>query len=240
MKRRERGFDTEWRAFLNPRGLERHLPAEIRARVLARGRAIIAAGDVVATSPLREVHAPVRLTAPARRVHAAVGISLVALVALAAGTVGAVLALHARQDQAPPPTGQQQVPLLGRPVGTTAPSSRAAAPAAAAKQALTVRSTRRRRVAGDADLWTAELALLQRAHDAYTRHEFSTAVALVGEHARRFPTGRLAEEREALRVRSLLGSGRSEEARQAAAAFAVRFPRSVLLPRADDGQKAPE
>jgi len=54
---------------------------------------------------------------------------------------------------------------------------------------------------------------------------------LIAEHARRFPNGRLAEEREALRVRSLADSGRMADARRAVAAFGARFPRSVLLPR---------
>jgi hypothetical protein len=51
----------------------------------------------------------------------------------------------------------------------------------------------------------------------------------IAEHARRFKDGRLTEEREALRVKSLAGLGRSDEARRAAAAFRARFPRSVLL-----------
>ena len=42
--------------------------------------------------------------------------------------------------------------------------------------------------------------------------------------------GRLAQEREALRVGSLLGLGRTDEAQCAARAFAARFRRSALLP----------
>jgi hypothetical protein len=53
----------------------------------------------------------------------------------------------------------------------------------------------------------------------------------LAEHGRRFPNGRLAEEREALRVRALNSSGQSESARRAARAFAARFPHSVLLSR---------
>ena len=51
--------------------------------------------------------------------------------------------------------------------------------------------------------YAAELALLQRAQVAYAGRDFPGALALVAEHARQFPNGRLAEEREALRVRSL-------------------------------------
>ncbi|HEX7453161.1 MAG TPA: hypothetical protein VF294_12785, partial [Polyangiaceae bacterium] len=84
----------------------------------------------------------------------------------------------------------------------------------------------------EGDPFAAELDLLSHAQAAYTHHDFSRALALISEHTRRFPNGHLAEEREALRVRSLLGSGRNEEAERATAAFARRFPRSVLLPRA--------
>jgi hypothetical protein len=74
----------------------------------------------------------------------------------------------------------------------------------------------------------AELKLLTRAHAAYARRDFTRALNLVAEHSRRYPQGHLAEQREALRVRSLVGAGRGAEARQAALAFARRFPNSVL------------
>ena len=79
--------------------------------------------------------------------------------------------------------------------------------------------------------YVAELDLLQRAQAAYAERDFSGALVLVAEHARRFPNGRLAEEREALRVRSLAGSEHGEEAHRAVEGFANRFPRSVLMPR---------
>ena len=74
-----------------------------------------------------------------------------------------------------------------------------------------------------------ELDLLRNAHVAYSTQDFARALERVREQARRFPNGSLAEEREALRVRSLAAAGRAGEARQAAAAFAEHFPRSVLL-----------
>jgi hypothetical protein len=84
----------------------------------------------------------------------------------------------------------------------------------------------------------AELELMRSAHVAYARHDFTSALLLAGEHARRFPGGLLTEEREALRVRSLLGAGRLAEARRAAASFATRFPRSVLVHRLEDEVRA--
>jgi hypothetical protein len=79
--------------------------------------------------------------------------------------------------------------------------------------------------------YAAELDLLARAQVACASREFSNALVLVAEHGRKFPSGRLAEEREALRVRALEGAGRTEEARRAAASFASRFPRSIMVPR---------
>ena len=113
-------------------------------------------------------------------------------------------------------------------------TARARTPRERGGQAAAPGASRRRR----RDPFTAELDLLQRAHGAYTRRDFSVALTLVAEHARRFPNGHLAEQREALRVRSLAGAGRADEAHRAAAAFAVRFPRSVLLPRVAGGAES--
>jgi hypothetical protein len=81
-----------------------------------------------------------------------------------------------------------------------------------------------------AEVARAELRLLRQARAAVARGDFAAALVPIGEHARRFKNGRLTEEREALRVKSLAGLGRTEEARRAADAFRARFPRSVLLP----------
>ncbi|HSS39055.1 MAG TPA: hypothetical protein VLT58_09825, partial [Polyangia bacterium] len=77
----------------------------------------------------------------------------------------------------------------------------------------------------------AELRLLRRAEAAYVRGDQRATLTLVSEHAQRFPHGRLAEERDALRVQALAECGWPEAARRAATAFAARYPRSVLLPQ---------
>jgi hypothetical protein len=76
----------------------------------------------------------------------------------------------------------------------------------------------------------AELQLLRDARQDVTRGDFTRALAVIAEHARRFRNGSLVEEREALRVKSLAGLGRHEDARRAAAQFHARFPHSVFLP----------
>jgi len=75
-----------------------------------------------------------------------------------------------------------------------------------------------------------ELRLLRKARAAVARQDYTAALPLLAEDARRFKDGRFVEEREALRVRALAGLGRTEEARRAAERFQERFPRSVLLP----------
>ncbi|HZL16761.1 MAG TPA: hypothetical protein VFG23_03330 [Polyangia bacterium] len=71
---------------------------------------------------------------------------------------------------------------------------------------------------------------MRQARAAVARNEFAVALVPITEHARRFRNGRLAEEREALRVKVLVGLGRTNEARRAASDFQKHFPRSVLLP----------
>lgn len=80
-----------------------------------------------------------------------------------------------------------------------------------------------------ADAARAELRLLGQARAAVLREDFAAALPPLAQHARRFRNGRLAEEREALRVKALSGLGRDREAARVAAAFEARFPRSPLV-----------
>ena len=193
----------------------------VRAR--ARARAMVAAGAAVpAVAPPGPA---VTAQARGRELRTASAASI-ALVLAAAGVVAAIGArMGDRTDPAPPSPA------------VTAPTSRLEAPepvmpSLANPQPKSLpRVPRSPRPATPQESYAAELDLLQRAQAAYAEREFSGALVLVAEHARRFPNGRLAEEREALRVRSLARSEHAEEAHRAAEAFANRFPRSVLMPR---------
>jgi hypothetical protein len=66
------------------------------------------------------------------------------------------------------------------------------------------------------------------------RGDYTDVLAILAEHERRYPAGRLSEEREVLRVKALVGLGRGGEARRAAASFRLHFPRSVLLRKIDE------
>ena len=75
-----------------------------------------------------------------------------------------------------------------------------------------------------------EVHLLQRAQSALGASS-SAALALTDEHARRFPGGALAQEREFIAVSALLALGRAPEARSRAARLLERFPASAYRGR---------
>lgn len=201
------------------------LPGSVRARSLARARAAIAAAVAYPPEPM-----------PARW-RRALPIALAASLALAVGAAGAVAALRGQAPQDPVPTPPVKPalppsarPALAPPMQDPALDPPPAAPAVVPQSDGAPKPQRAARPATAQESYAAELELLQRAQAAYAGRNFAGALALVAEHSRRFPSGRLAEEREALRVRSLASFGRADEAARAATAFAQRFPRSVLLP----------
>ena len=75
-----------------------------------------------------------------------------------------------------------------------------------------------------------EGALLLRARQELSSDP-SGALALTQEHARRFPSGTLVQEREVLAIEALARLGRSPEARRRFDAFRARFPQSPHVAR---------
>ena len=80
-----------------------------------------------------------------------------------------------------------------------------------------------------AEQYQRELRILEPARRAFARGDFAAVVRAADEHERAFPSGGLAEERDALRVRALFRQNRGAEARRAAAAFRKQFPNSAVL-----------
>ena len=231
MKRHGSDLPPELEAFLHPRRIQRQVPPPLRTRLLARARAALEGGAI---PPARRPEAPPMPLARGRRL---LRIALAASFAVAGVAVAAVAARHGRGALISP------VASAGHP----APAPRVAIPRGGSTSTETPPPPPDREAAkpphparrgARSDPFAAEIALLQQAQGAYTRHDFSVALILVAAHERRFPRGPLAEQREALRVRSLDGAGRAHEAHRAAAAFAARFPRSVLLPRAAGGAES--
>ncbi|HTN90230.1 MAG TPA: hypothetical protein VL242_41430, partial [Sorangium sp.] len=112
---------------------------------------------------------------------------------------------------AAPRAEEAAIPAPGAPSGG-APPSAGPPPAAAAGEAET------------------EVQLLYRAQGALAA-DAGSALALTVEHARRFPTGALGQEREIIAIRALLALGRAAEARARAASLLERFPGSAYRGR---------
>lgn len=75
-----------------------------------------------------------------------------------------------------------------------------------------------------------EEALIDRAHRALDRGRPEQALGALDAHRARYPNGRLAEEREALRVLALCREGRAAAARRVGSRFARRYPESLFRP----------
>jgi cytoskeletal protein RodZ len=77
----------------------------------------------------------------------------------------------------------------------------------------------------------AEMAVLRRAGTLVRAGDGRGALAVLDEHAQRFPAGQLLEDREALRVQALCATGDVAAAQTAARAFESAHPKSVHLRR---------
>jgi hypothetical protein len=185
-------------------------PTDLRARVMSRARRTL---SQPASRPFRRPESAKRL-----RFAVAAGVVL-------AGA-GAIAGIHGGWQGRP-----RDLPVA--PPATVATRAVAVPAAASAPMALPapepVRASRsapraRSRVRDP----RIELELLDQAREAVRAGRFEAALAILELHALKFPEGSLVEEREALLIRTLSSLGRSFEARQAAAAFRQRFPRSVL------------
>jgi hypothetical protein len=77
-----------------------------------------------------------------------------------------------------------------------------------------------------------EIAILSKATSALRAGNPSEGLRLLNEHQRKFPSGRLAEERRAARIQALCALGRRTEAEAELARLAHSSPRSPHLARA--------
>jgi hypothetical protein len=75
-----------------------------------------------------------------------------------------------------------------------------------------------------------ERVLVDDARKALARGDASASLESLRAHERRFPSGTLVEEREALAVKTLAALGRGAEARARAERFRTTYPSSLFLP----------
>jgi hypothetical protein len=216
---------------------ERVLPAQpeiARARALARAREALRTTDV-ATISQRVSPSHVRRYL----VAAAAGIALVAGAAAAYQMVRRPLSLLPTGERAPgvrqePPSAPPSVEPTAAPNPAQEIAPVAITPAVRVAPAKAAFPARRTSLTDRTDGRLPELALLTRARQSDARGDYTSVLSVAAEHLRNYPTGRLSEEREVLRVKALVGLGRGSEARYIAAQFRHQFPRSVLLQKVDD------
>lgn len=214
------GLAPETQALLAHERVPPALPDDVRARLLSRANAAVLEGP------------------PALQPAAARGLFGKPLVLGAAAAVVAAAIVAAVAWRAEPvpngPVTTASVPSAlpsAVPAPTLAPSAVVTPPAPSAISTFEelptakARSSASSREANGLD----EIQLLARARKDDARRDYASVLSALSEHERSFPAGRLSEEREVLRVKALVGLGRTEEARRAAAKFRRRFPRSVLL-----------
>jgi hypothetical protein len=84
---------------------------------------------------------------------------------------------------------------------------------------------------------TDEFQLLRAARESVASAP-ARSLALTAEHARLFPNGMLAQEREAIAIDSLLRLGRHAEAEARARRFLARFPTSPYASRIENSLRA--
>ena len=138
---------------------------------------------------------------------------------------------------AQPPTGLAATARAAEDLvpGATEPAPSASTPAAgtarpASGRAGTLTKTESSTVDPEGAL-TAETRLIGNANAALQAGDAARALSLLDEHARRFPGGVLAEERDAERVLALCAAGRTSDARARAERFLRERPKSALAPK---------
>lgn len=201
-------------------------PDVVRARLMARAREALAASRAAAPIMIPITASPWR----GRRIAVAAAGMLV-LSAAGAGAALYTRVPRSNKIEVEPTAQAAERTRTPKRLAIRALAPDLTVPESAGEPVARPRVQRGRKSLTPQESYAAELRLLQGAQSDYTSQDFPDALVLLAEHARRFPEGRLAEEREALRIRSLEGAGRSDEARRAFAAFGRRFPRSALLPR---------
>jgi hypothetical protein len=186
-------------------------PARTLRRVLS-STGTFAAGAVVAL-------AAQRLLAPSSPPPTVAPVSTPALVAAPTGTPVSLPTSTMPEPSPPAPTSSGQTGRFSRSGSATS----ARTPPRALPAPPLTDETRDEALA-------AESRLVDTARSALAHGDFVAALVAVTNHERRFPSGQLAEEREALQIQALAGAHQDSEARTRAEAFRARYPESFFLP----------
>jgi hypothetical protein len=127
------------------------------------------------------------------------------------------------------------VPSASAPSPTGTPAEQATSPAPSAAPEATVQAKPKALPSApstkpvETATLSEESALVDRAR-ANLGTNANDALAAIDEHARRFPRGELAPEREYLRISALRRLGRPDEARTRARKYLATYPSSSYVP----------
>jgi hypothetical protein len=226
--------------------------ADVRARVWEQTQARAAAGDLGPTLPEASGATPVATTKI---------LSWVVAAAVGGGAVAALLvddddapvsvpvdvvapsqpqpepvatpdpqpaAVVVPEVEADAPAPVAEAPASAQPVNPTPRKASRGATAAAAKPAA--RSASDDGADDQSDL-AEEVRLMRNARGALGSGDAQQALGLLREHARRFPRGVLAKERDVSMITALCALGQTKAARVRADAFLKKHPRSPLAER---------
>jgi len=214
---------------------ERALPVEdeaLRQRLLERARAALETDRPSGVAlRLADVPEASRLGRTRLRRTALLLAAALAVAGLAAAGAG-VLRRKAAMAPGAPSSASPARAVVGRvtPEPPVAAPSEAAPDAASAGEPARVPASQAEGPhPANASSYALELELLEPARSSIAHGDFQSALTAILRHQRAYPHGQLSEEREALRVRALWGSGQTRAAELAAAVFRKRYPRSGLL-----------
>ncbi len=210
-------------------------PEAVKTRAIARARASFEAHRLSSTSTRRAfwlfgargaARLP-RIALPAAALALA-GLAAAAANLMSEGTGGARYARQAFSVAATVRPAPSALPLASTRVADVfvSPSTVSPDPAPSTAQRRSSATPNRR---SSVRQYAVELELLEPARHAIAGGNYRAALDAVARHERDFPSGQLAEERSALRVRALWASGRRSEAQVAAERFRRSYPRSGLL-----------
>jgi len=161
----------------------------------------------------------------------AAGVAIVALVVVTrtpdAPLTPTAIATYGAMDSSPAPAVSVAEPGPP-PISVEDLPAASAAPSVAARPAPSARPAASEEDPGASE--HAEVALLAQAQAALAARPAET-LARCDEHARRFASGTLVQEREVLAIDALLRLGRRPEAEARASRFRASFPRSGHLRR---------
>lgn len=177
--------------------------------------------------------APAPAPAPSPSPSAGTGIGRVVSAALTSAVVAGVVGFAIGRASAPQTvvTNEAPRPIASAPASVIAPVASVAAstvPTASSAPPAVASAPPAVHPTAPASDFSAERSLLERARNALARSDGRAAMDAIDEHQRRFPSGSLAEEREALAVRALLATGKRADAERRAASFRQRYPKSLF------------